>query len=75
MRLVDRQITRRHLWIAVIESKYRAAGAMDHPANTHLKAGLKQIPGAHRVHLHGRRIICSDRPVDAAKMYDHVDVA
>ncbi len=45
---------------------------MDHPAHAHLKAGLEQVPGAHRVDLHGRRIVGRHRTIDAAKMHDHL---
>ena len=47
---------------------------MDHPPNARLKAGLEQVPGAHRVDLHGRRIVCGDRAIDAPKMHDHFDI-
>ena len=75
MRLVDRQIVGRHVRIAVIQPEHRTAGAMDHAANAGLKAGLEQVPGAHRVDLHGRRIVGGDRPVDAAKMHHDFDAA
>ena len=48
---------------------------MDHAANARLKAGLEQVPGAHRVDLHGRRIVGGDRTVDAAKMHHDFDAA
>ena len=75
MRLIDRQIAGRHVRIAGIQPEHRAAGAMDHAADADLKTGLEQVPGAHRVHLHGCRIVGDEGTIDAAQMDDDLDVA